>query len=80
MTHLAVGLIALGAGVCGVVFWWDDFGEFLRGFVPMALILVGLAALGAGIRDRGDATDSDESDDAAPPEREGPAGAPGDGR
>lgn len=66
MTHFVVGLIALALGVCGIVCWWDEFGEFLRGFVPVVLILVGLAAIGSGAREQAGEQEFDESDEAAP--------------
>lgn len=52
MGHFCVGLTALILGACGIVFWWAEFGEFLRGSVPMMLVLVGLAAVGTGLRNR----------------------------
>jgi len=51
MKHLVAGLILLVLGVCGIIFWWYEFGEFLRGVIPVAFVLVGLAALGAGINE-----------------------------
>ena len=30
--------------------WWGHFGEVLRGLIPIVLVLVGLAAIGAGFR------------------------------
>lgn len=49
MTHLIFGLIGVGAGMYGVLVWWDDFGLVLRGLVPLTLIVVGLIAIGAGL-------------------------------
>jgi len=48
MTNLVSGLICLALGAWGLVAWWDEFGDVLRGFVPLLLVLLGLAAIGAG--------------------------------
>ena len=50
MIHLIVGLITLILGAWGMIAWWEAFGEVLRGLVPIALVLFGLAAIGAGFR------------------------------
>jgi hypothetical protein len=50
MIHLIVGLATLCFGAWGMIAWWDHFGEVLRGMVPLLLILVGLAAIGAGFQ------------------------------
>jgi hypothetical protein len=48
MTNLVIGLICLAVGAWGLVAWWEEFGDVLRGFVPLLLVLLGLAAIGAG--------------------------------
>ena len=48
MTNLVIGLICLAVGAWGLVAWWEEFGDVLRGFVPLLLVLLGLAAVGAG--------------------------------
>lgn len=50
MIHLIVGLIALVVGSWGIIVWWNDFGELLRGLIPLMLVLLGLAAIGAGLQ------------------------------
>ncbi|MHC4251925.1 MAG: hypothetical protein ACYS9X_22625 [Planctomycetota bacterium] len=50
MIHLLVGLVALCLGAWGIISWWNYFGECLRGFIPIMLVLLGLAAIGAGLR------------------------------
>ena len=52
MNHLVFGVVAILAGLCGVFAWWDDFGRVLRGVMPLALIVVGLVAIGAGLTSR----------------------------
>ena len=49
MTNLIIGLLCLALGAWGLVAWWEDFGQALRGGVPLLLILLGLAAIGAGL-------------------------------
>jgi hypothetical protein len=50
MANLIVGLICLALGAWGVTAWWDEFGEVLRGLIPVVFIVVGLAAIGAGVK------------------------------
>jgi hypothetical protein len=50
VVHLIVGLVLLILGSWGIIEWWNDFGELLRGLVPLSLVLVGLAAIGAGFK------------------------------
>ena len=45
MTSIIGGLIAIVLGLWGILAWWEDFGEVMRGFVPFALIVVGLLSL-----------------------------------
>lgn len=52
MTNLIVGLICLGLGAWGVTAWWDEFGAVLRGLLPVVFLLVGLAAVGAGMKSK----------------------------
>ena len=48
MTSLVIGLICLALGAWGLMAWWEEFGAALRGVVPLLLVLLGLAAIGAG--------------------------------
>jgi hypothetical protein len=66
MPHLVFGLVALLAGLGGVFAWWDDFGAVLRGLVPIALIVVGLVAIGAGVLDRGRVDGAPRDDKVSP--------------
>ncbi len=62
MRHLIVGLILLALGAWGMIAWWEDFGELLRGVIPLLLVLVGLAAVGSGFqRTMNEAQQEDES-------------------
>ncbi len=60
MIHLIVGLGTLCLGAWGIITWWEHFGEVLRGLIPFLLVVVGLAAIGAGFRKTtGEAEDED---------------------
>ncbi len=63
MVHLLVGMVALCLGAWGIISWWSFFGECLRGFIPILLVLLGLAAIGAGLRKlMGEPEDGDEEE------------------
>ncbi|QEP43989.1 hypothetical protein D5085_13190 [Ectothiorhodospiraceae bacterium BW-2] len=49
MPNIIVGLLALSMGLWGMAVWWYSVEEFLRGAVPLLLILFGLVALMAGV-------------------------------
>ena len=69
MKHLIVGLILLVLGAWGIIEWWGDFGEFLRGFIPLVLVFVGLVGIGYGLRkttSAGHEDDEAEAPDAEP--------------
>lgn len=53
MTHIIGGGIAAVLGIMGIIGWWDNFGDFLRGFLPLALLVGGLVAVSTGIQTRG---------------------------
>jgi FtsH-binding integral membrane protein len=66
MPSVIFGLLALALGLLGVTAWWWSVTEFLRGALPVALIILGLIALAAGLQSgrfprggKGAATDSD---------------------
>ncbi|MBF0521973.1 MAG: hypothetical protein HQL24_02835 [Candidatus Omnitrophica bacterium] len=50
MAHVIGGAIAALLGVVGIFGWWDNFGDFLRGSVPLALLIGGLIALNTGLK------------------------------
>ena len=49
MAHIIAGAVAAVLGVMGIVGWWDNFGDFLRGFIPLALLVGGLVAVATGL-------------------------------
>lgn len=50
MTHIVGGIIAVVLGIMGIMGWWEDFGEFLRGCMPLIFLVGGLLAIGTGMR------------------------------
>ncbi len=75
MIHLIVGLVTLCLGAWGIIAWWHHFGDVLRGLIPIQLVLLGLAAIGAGFqKTMGEAEeeDAEEPDRAIPDERYDP--------
>ncbi len=50
MAHIIGGVIAAVLGLLGIIGWWDNFGDFLRGFIPLFLLIGGATAIGAGLR------------------------------
>ena len=50
MPHIIGGAIAAVLGIMGIVGWWDNFGDFLRGFIPLAFLVGGLIAISTGIQ------------------------------
>lgn len=45
MPSVIFGLIALVLGVLGLMVWWPDFGQVMRGVVPFTLVVVGLLSI-----------------------------------
>ncbi|MBF0494208.1 MAG: hypothetical protein HQL28_03650 [Candidatus Omnitrophica bacterium] len=50
MAHIIGGAIAAVLGLMGIIGWWDNFGDFLRGFIPLFLLIVGLIAINTGLK------------------------------
>ena len=50
MVHIIGGIIAAVLGIWGIVGWWDNFGDFLRGSLPLALFIGGLIAINTGLK------------------------------
>ena len=42
MQNIIGGLIAIVIGALGLIIWWAEFGQVLRGIVPFAFIIIGL--------------------------------------
>ncbi len=67
MGNIIAGLISIALGIWGISVWWWSVAEFLRGVVPIVLVLGGLVALGAGIRiyrEENEDLEKDEEDDS----------------
>lgn len=50
MSHVVGGAVITVMGILGIVTWWDNFSDFLRGSIPFALLLGGLIAISTGIQ------------------------------
>ncbi|MBF0136213.1 MAG: hypothetical protein H7833_10000 [Magnetococcus sp. DMHC-1] len=49
MPSIIIGLVAISLGLWGLSAWWWSMVEFLRGVVPLFLVMFGFIALGAGV-------------------------------
>ena len=45
MQNIIGGLIAIVVGALGMLIWWPEFGQVLRGIVPFAFIVIGLLSI-----------------------------------
>ncbi len=52
MSNIIAGLVAVVLGIWGLLVWWEDFGEVMRGFIPFALIVIGLLSLASKYNNR----------------------------
>ncbi|MBF0511566.1 MAG: hypothetical protein HQL13_04465 [Candidatus Omnitrophica bacterium] len=50
MVHIIGGGIAALLGLIGIIGWWDNFGDFLRGGLPLVLFIGGLIAINTGLK------------------------------
>jgi uncharacterized membrane protein len=51
MKILLGGIVALIIGVVGLIAWWADFLEVLKGVIPILLILGGALAIYLGMEE-----------------------------
>lgn len=50
MPNMIIGLLSVSLGLWGISVWWYSVEEFLRGGLPLLLVLFGVVALMAGVR------------------------------
>ncbi|MBF0486041.1 MAG: hypothetical protein HQL16_05975 [Candidatus Omnitrophica bacterium] len=50
MVHIIGGGVAALLGLIGIIGWWDNFGDFLRGGLPLVLFVGGLIAVNTGLK------------------------------
>ncbi|MEO5341951.1 MAG: hypothetical protein H7842_01200 [Gammaproteobacteria bacterium SHHR-1] len=62
MLQIITGLLALALGLWGLSLWWFSVQELLRGLLPVLLILLGAAALMAGVSRPAPRSDRPRSD------------------
>jgi len=65
MTALLGGIVALVLGLIGIIFWWGDFLDILRGSVPLILLLGGALAAYLGIEELKDKRTADTFEDTS---------------
>jgi fatty acid desaturase len=63
MPNIVFGLLAVALGSWGLATWWWSVVELLRGIVPLALILLGFVALGAGVSSTWDNNSKQQQDE-----------------
>ncbi len=51
MKILLGGIVAVIIGVVGLIYWWGDFLEVLKGMIPIILVFGGGLAIYLGIED-----------------------------
>ena len=51
MAALLGGVVALVLGIIGIIFWWGDFIQILRGSIPLILLLGGALAAYLGFEE-----------------------------
>jgi len=51
MKILVGGIAALILGVVGLILWWPEFWQVLKGVIPILLILGGVLGIYLGIED-----------------------------
>jgi threonine/homoserine/homoserine lactone efflux protein len=51
MKILLGGIVAVILGVVGLIAWWADFLEVLKGIIPIVLVLGGALAIYLGIEE-----------------------------
>jgi hypothetical protein len=51
MKILLGGIVAVIIGIIGLIAWWADFLEVLKGIIPIILVLGGALAIYLGIED-----------------------------
>jgi len=65
MTALLGGISALVLGLIGIIVWWGDFLDILRGSLPLILLLGGALAAYLGFEELKDKRTADTFEDTS---------------
>lgn len=49
MGSIILGVILIIVSLFGITFWWWDIIVFLRGFLPVFLLILGIVAIAGGL-------------------------------
>ena len=73
MKILVGGIVAVILGVVGLIVWWPDFWQVLRGSIPILLVIGGVLGIYLGIEDVRTSSSSKKEESGKEP---APPGAP----
>jgi hypothetical protein len=61
MKHVIFGLVSALLGIWGIIVWWDEFGDVMRGLVPLVLLVIGIIGIMAGLQVQKELDKEDDS-------------------
>jgi len=61
MKHIIFGLVSALLGIWGIIVWWDEFGEIMRGFIPFVLLVIGIIGILAGLQVQKESAKKDDA-------------------
>ena len=61
MTHVIFGLVSALLGIWGIIVWWDEFGNVMRGLMPLILLVIGIIGIMAGLQVQKELDKEDDS-------------------
>jgi hypothetical protein len=61
MKHVIFGLVSALLGIWGIIVWWDEFGNVMRGLMPLVLLIIGIIGILAGLQVQKELDKEDDS-------------------
>lgn len=61
MKHVIFGLVSALLGIWGIIVWWDEFGDVMRGLMPLVLLIIGIIGIMAGLQVQRELDKEDDS-------------------